>query len=114
VREGLRLLLGHEPDMRVAGEAVDGQEVVALAASLDPDVILMDVSMPKVNGVDATRAICRDHPAISVIGLSMFDDAERAEAMRDAGAVDYVSKSGSPHQLLSAIRRNAQRAGRRD
>jgi PAS domain S-box-containing protein len=114
VREGLRLLLGHEPDMRVAGEAVDGQEVVALAASLDPDVILMDVSMPKINGVDATRAICRDHPAISVIGLSMFDDAERAEAMRDAGAVDYVSKSGSPHQLLSAIRRNAQRAGRRD
>jgi PAS domain S-box-containing protein len=114
VREGLRLLLRHEPDMRVAGEAVDGQEAVALAASLDPDVILMDVSMPKVNGVDATRAICRDHPAISVIGLSMFDDAERAEAMRAAGAVDYVSKSGSPHQLLSAIRRNAQRTVRSD
>ena len=105
VREGLRRLLGQEPDIQIAGEAADGQEAVAMAGTLHPDVVLMDVSMPKLDGVAATRAIHRGHPDIRIIGLSMFEDSGRADAMREAGAVDYLTKSGPPRDLLSAIRR---------
>jgi DNA-binding NarL/FixJ family response regulator len=97
-------LLGDEPDMEVVGEAGDGQEAVHLAAKLLPDVILMDMSMPKLNGVEATRLIHHDWPGISIIGLSMFEEAERAKAMRDAGAVSYLTKSGPANELINVIR----------
>jgi DNA-binding NarL/FixJ family response regulator len=77
---------------------------VQLAARLKPDVILMDVSMPVVDGIEATRIIHRTHPEIAVIGLSMFEDQDRAQAMRQAGACDYKTKGCAVPELLSAIR----------
>ena len=104
MRQGLEQLLGREPDIEVVGGAADGQEAVQLAARLLPDAILMDMSMPVLNGVEATRAIHNDYPEIRIIGLSMFEEAERAQTMRDAGAVAYVTKSGPAEQLIAAIR----------
>ena len=88
----------------VIGEAADGQEAVELANKLLPDVILMDISMPKLNGVEATRIIHNDWPQIKIIGLSMFEEADTARAMRDAGAVDYLTKTGHSEKLIRAIR----------
>jgi PAS domain S-box-containing protein len=104
VRQGMANLLEDEPDMEVVGQAADGQEAVEAAARLLPDVILMDMSMPKLNGVEATRIIHNDWPEIRIIGLSMFEEAERAQAMRDAGAVDYITKSGPAEDLINVIR----------
>ncbi len=105
VRQGIGNMLSDEPDMEVVGSAADGQEAVELAARLLPDVVLMDMSMPKLNGVEATRIIHNEYPEIRIIGLSMFDEAERSQAMRDAGAVHYITKSGSAGALLDAIRK---------
>jgi PAS domain S-box-containing protein len=105
MREGLAHLLSAEPDIQIIGEAADGQEAVELAGKLLPDVILMDVSMPKLNGVEATRTIRNELPDIRIIGLSMFDEPEWAQAMLDAGAVNYLSKSGLSNSLIAAIRR---------
>jgi CheY-like chemotaxis protein len=85
VREGLRLLLSQDPGIQVAGEAVDGRQAV-----------------------EATRAVHKTYPDIRIIGLSMYQEADRAQAMRDAGAVDYLSKSDPPRDLLAAIRRACQ------
>ena len=104
VRQGMANLLGDEPDIEVVGEAADGQEAIKMAAKLLPDVILMDMSMPKLNGVEATRIIHNDWPDIRIIGLSMFEEADRAQAMRDAGAVDYLTKSGPAEALINLIR----------
>lgn len=104
VRQGIANLLADEPDIETVGQAADGQEAVDLAARLQPDVILMDVSMPKLSGVEATRAIRNELPEIRIIGLSMFEDSERAQAMRDAGAVSYITKSGPANVLIEAIR----------
>jgi DNA-binding NarL/FixJ family response regulator/two-component sensor histidine kinase len=108
VRQGIANLFANETDIEVIGQAVDGQEAVELTASLLPDVILMDASMPKLSGVEATRAIRNQFPEIRIIGLSMFEDAERAQAMRDAGAVDYLTKSGQADALINAIRKSVQ------
>jgi signal transduction histidine kinase/DNA-binding NarL/FixJ family response regulator len=108
MREGLARLLGGEPDVEVVGQAADGHEAVMLATRLLPDVILMDVSMPGLNGIEATRAIHNDYPDVRIVGLSMFEEAERAQALRDAGAVAYVAKSGPATGLLAAIRGGAE------
>jgi PAS domain S-box-containing protein len=105
MREGVAGLLGREPDIEIVGQAPDGRAAVELAAELLPDVILMDMNMPGLDGLEATRAIHTDHSGIRVIGLSMFDDDEHARALREAGAVDYLSKSGPPERLIAAIRR---------
>jgi CheY-like chemotaxis protein len=104
VRQGMANLLGDEPDIEIVGEAADGHEAVELAAGLLPDVILMDMSMPKLNGVEATRIIHNDWQEICIIGLSIFEEVDRAQAMRDAGAVDYLTKSGPAKELIDAIR----------
>jgi PAS domain S-box-containing protein len=104
VRQGMANLLGDESDIEVVGQAADGQEAVELASKILPDVILMDMSMPKLNGVEATRIIHNDWPEIRIVGLSMFEEADRAQAMRDAGAVNYVTKSGPAEELINAIR----------
>ncbi len=104
MREGLVRLLGQEPDMEVVGQAADGQEAVELARKLVPDVILMDVAMPKLTGVEATRAISTEYPDICIIGLSMFEKSERAQALRDAGAAAYLTKSGPSEALIATIR----------
>jgi PAS domain S-box-containing protein len=104
VRQGISNLLSDAEDIEVIGMAADGHEVINLAAKLLPDVILMDMSMPKLNGVEATRLIHRDYADIRIIGLSMFEETEKAQEMRDAGAVNYLSKSGPAEELISAIR----------
>ena len=105
MRQGLSSLLESETDLAVIGEASDGQEAVEMARRLHPDVILMDASMPRMDGVQATRIIHAEQPEVRIVGLSMYDEADRAAALLQAGASDYLSKSGSPELLLSAIRK---------
>jgi CheY-like chemotaxis protein len=106
VRDGLVRLLEDYPDMEVVGQAADGQAAVDLARQLQPDVVIMDVSMPGMSGLEATRAIVVQSNHIRVIGLSMHAEADMADQMRRAGAVDYIAKSGPPEDLVSAIRRS--------
>lgn len=104
MREGLAGLLRLEPDIEIVGEAADGHQAVALAEELQPDVITMDVSLPGMNGIEATRAIVGKAPQARVIGLSMHLDGGVADAMRQAGAVAYLTKGGASEDLLCAIR----------
>lgn len=104
MREGLARMLSAEPDLEVIGQAADGQEAVSFVDHQRPEVILMDISMPRLNGIDATRMIHRKDPDIRIIGLSMFEDPEQANAMREAGAVHYLPKSAAGAALLQAIR----------
>lgn len=104
MRRGLATMLRQEPLIHIVGEAANGAEGVRKARELTPDVILMDFSMPEMNGVEATEIIRGELEQTRVIGLSMFDEADRAAAMLQAGAFAYASKSESPDVLLSAIR----------
>jgi PAS domain S-box-containing protein len=104
LRQGLAELLTIEPDMIVVGQAADGRDAVELARELRPDVIVMDVAMPNLNGVDATRILARDQPEVKVIGLSMHERREMSRAMLEAGATIYLSKDGPLDELVRAIR----------
>ncbi|MGE5255349.1 MAG: response regulator [Hyphomicrobiales bacterium] len=104
VREGLARLLAFEPDFEMVGQVNDGRAAVELARQLSPDVILMDISMPLMNGIVATRIIRQEHPAIRIIGLSLYHEDERSREMLDAGAVIYMTKSTPPSDLKEAIR----------
>lgn len=106
LREGLAGLLRDQPDFEVVSEASDGQMAVELARETEPDVIIMDVSMPRLNGVEATRIIAAEMPQVRVIGLSMHAQEDMAGAMRRAGAVGYVTK-GAPSEILTAAIRDA-------
>ncbi len=105
VRQGLVGILNAESDIVVVAEAENGRQAVEQARRHHPDVIIMDVNMPDMKGTKATKLISSELPAIRIIGLSMFAEADRAEAMREAGAVGYLSKGGSSQALLAAIRR---------
>ncbi|MCE9614030.1 MAG: response regulator [Lentisphaerae bacterium] len=104
VRESLVNLLRAEPDIAVVGQCDDGRQVIEAAGRLQPDVVIMDVSMPVMDGVEATRFIKERWPQIRVIGLSMYEEAQGAGKMRAAGADGYVSKSEPPAELINAIR----------
>jgi PAS domain S-box-containing protein len=104
VRQGLAGLLRAEPDVEIIGEASDGQSAVDLIREIRPDVVLMDISMPGMDGIQATRIIHKEFPQIRIIGLSMFQEGEQQAAMREAGAVDYLTKSGPSEALIEAIR----------
>jgi CheY-like chemotaxis protein len=104
VRDGVARLVKREPGLEIVGEARDGQEAVELARALSPDVVLMDISMPNLNGIDATRIIHQERPSIRVIGLSMYDDPVPVQAMRSAGAVDFKNKGCAAADLIAAIR----------
>ena len=104
LRQGLAGLLGQEPDMEVVGEADDGEMAVSLASRVHPDVVLMDMGLPKMDGVETTREIRRASPGVRVIGLSMYEEQEKAEAMLRAGAAFYLRKSGPAEALVKAIR----------
>ncbi|MFO7652335.1 MAG: response regulator transcription factor, partial [Candidatus Krumholzibacteriia bacterium] len=104
VRQGLREILAAEPDMAVVAEASDGEQAVDQARAHRPDVVVMDVSMPGVNGIDATKAIMAEVPETKIVGLSLYVADDQAEAMRAAGAVGYVNKGEHSTVLLAAIR----------
>jgi DNA-binding NarL/FixJ family response regulator len=107
-REGLRTLLSSQPDLEVAGEAGDGEEALREAARLRPDVVLMDLRMPLLDGVAATRRLRAAQPGCRVIALTTFDDDEYVfEALR-AGAVGYLLKDVSSPRLFEAIRAAAR------
>lgn len=104
VREGIRALLNEQPDMAVVGEVEDGRWAVHLADELRPNVVLMDIAMPLLNGLEATRQIKRDHPEINVLVLTMHDNEEYVRQMLAAGASGYVLKHAAANELVNAIR----------
>jgi len=104
VREGLRAVLGPEPDMDVVGEATTGKEVVERATELRPNVILMDIQMPGMNGIDATRRILETNPHVGVVVLTMFEDDDSVFSAMRAGARGYVLKGAPPSQILKVLR----------
>ena len=104
MREGTRELLEREADLKVVGEAADGAQAVALAERLDPDVALMDISMPGMTGIEATRRIKTIHPNTAVLILSAYDDDEYVSALLAAGAAGYLLKDVSSEEVVRAIR----------
>jgi NarL family two-component system response regulator LiaR len=105
VRKGLTVLLATEPDIKVVGEAQDGQEAVEKAASLKPDVALMDLVMPRMDGIEATRRITEAHPKTKILVLTSFAADDKVFPAVKAGALGYLLKDSSPEELLEAIHR---------
>jgi DNA-binding NarL/FixJ family response regulator len=111
IRRGLRMALTAESDLSVVAEADSGEAALDLVASLHPDVVLMDIELPHMNGISATRAIRAIHPPVAVIILSIHDDALTRARAAEAGAAAFVAKSMPAETLLSTIRRVAQQPG---
>jgi len=103
MRSGLRLLLERQPNLRVIGEAADGQEAVRLAAAEDPEVVIMDIAMPHLNGVEATRQIVTRNPETAVVILSMHSDESYVLRSLKAGARAYLLKDSAEADLIAAI-----------
>jgi len=104
VREGTRRLLESQSDLEVVGEASDGVEAVELAKKLKPEIIIMDVSMPRLNGIEATKQIKAIFPNIAILVLTGYDDDEYVFALLEAGAAGYLLKESSGEELVDAIR----------
>jgi two-component system response regulator NreC len=102
-REGVKTILNSQPDIKVIGEAADGEQAVERASELDPDVVLMDISMPVLKGFDAVRRIRKTRPNIKVLILTVSDDEDLVTRCLDAGAAGYVLKDAPPLQLVYAI-----------
>ena len=103
IREGLRSLIDKQPNMEVVGEAGDGRTAVQLALELAPDIVLMDVTMPVLNGIDATRQIVKECPKVKVLGLSIHSDKQFISYMLKAGASGYLLKNCAFEELVDAI-----------
>jgi DNA-binding NarL/FixJ family response regulator len=104
VRHGLKLIIDNEPDMKVVAEASDGQAAIQLAAITKPDVIVMDISMPGMNGLTATQTLMRQQPRTAVITLTRHSDDAYLQELLRAGVSGYVLKQSAPAELLQAIR----------
>lgn len=104
MRSGLRLLIEQQPDLTVVGEAADGREAVALAKSLRPDVAVMDISMPNLNGIEAAHQITQSHAELAVIVLSMHPDESYVLRALKAGAKGYLLKDSAESDLITAVR----------
>src|SRR5690348_15749769 len=104
LRQGLRSLLEKEPDLRVAAEADNGRDAITAAEAGGIDLIIMDIAMPGLNGIEATRKLLAAKPALKVIGLSMHTDRRFVSEMLKAGAVGFVSKDSAFEELVQAIR----------
>ena len=107
VRRGLHLRLSLEPEVEVIGEAGDGAEAISLAGSLQPDVVLMDVRMPGMDGIEATAALLAVARRSAVVILSLDDSAKTRTRVKEAGAVAFVAKSRMEEELLAVVRRAA-------
>lgn len=104
LRQGIRELLERERDFEVVAEVGDGEEAVKLASELKPDVVIMDVGMPKLNGLEATKQIKAKHPATAVLVLTIHDEDEYIMGLLEAGAAGYLLKSAYGEELVNAIR----------
>jgi len=108
VRAGVRVLLQTAPDIEVVGEAGDGNEAIRLAERLHAEVILMDIRMPHVDGIEATRRILAGAPATNILMLTTFADEEYIYDALNAGAVGFMLKDGQPDEMIEAVRRAAR------
>ncbi len=104
VRSGLRMLLSNESDVEIVGEAGTAHDAMDAVDLLLPDVVLMDIGLPDLSGIDATRAIKSAHPEVAVVALTIHEDEEYFFKMLEAGAGGYVPKRAAPEELLTAIR----------
>lgn len=104
VREGLHSLIGKQPEIEIVGEADDGRKALELVKKLEPDIVVMDVSMPNLNGIDATRQIVQAYPKVKVIALSMHSSSLFVADMIKAGASGYILKDCLFEELVEAIR----------
>ena len=111
-RDGLRGLINAEPGMEVVGEAVDGREAIEVARKVSPDVVVMDISMPGMNGIEAMRHVIHDSPKVKVIMLSMYSSGPLVKSVLAAGAAEYVMKGSDFVELSAAIRRACGLPGR--
>ena len=107
VRQGLRSILDSYEDVNVVGEAADGQDAVIMARSLHPDVIVMDVNLPLIDGIEATRILCQEGSRSTVIGISVRNDPEVGLAMTEAGAVAFLTKESAASNLHDVILRHS-------
>ena len=103
-RQGLRALLDSEPGLELAGEAATGRDAVERVADTRPDVVLMDIQMPGINGIEATRRILETNPGVGIVVLTMFEDDDSVFAAMRAGARGYVLKGADPAEILKVVR----------
>lgn len=108
VRDGIRAVLALQRDMQVVGDAVNGREALEKTVELSPDVVLMDIVMPMMNGLDATRQICVECPQAKVLMLTQYDDEENVLASSQVGALGFIPKTAVSSQLLAGIRAVSQ------
>ncbi|MGB4995873.1 MAG: response regulator transcription factor, partial [Nitrospira sp.] len=106
VRQGLRSILDGYANLIVVGEGADGQDAVVMVRSLRPDVVIMDVNLPLIDGIEATRIVSREYPSIAVIGISVRNDPQVHVAMTEAGAVAFLPKESAASQLYEIILRH--------
>jgi DNA-binding NarL/FixJ family response regulator len=111
MREATRIMLEGEPNLEVIGEAVNGGHSLALCRQLHPDLVLMDVRMPEMDGLTATRAIKEELPAISVLLLSVYESDDYRRVGASVGAAGYILKDASSQQLLEAVRKALSQSG---
>ncbi|MBM3783313.1 MAG: response regulator transcription factor [Acidobacteria bacterium] len=111
VRQGFRMILGAQPDMEIVGEAGNGREAVSQCEALQPDVVVMDVAMPELNGIEATRRIAESSPQTRVLALSMHKDSVYVREILRAGARGYLPKESIDVDLLAAVRAIARGEG---
>ncbi|MCJ7432843.1 MAG: response regulator transcription factor [Anaerolineales bacterium] len=104
VRSGLRMLLEDEADLVILGEAGNGHQALELAAKLEPDVVIMDITLPDMSGIEVTRRIKQSHPKIAVVALTIHEDQQYFFEMLQVGASAYVPKRAAPNDLIAAIR----------
>jgi two-component system response regulator NreC len=103
VRTGLRMLLENQPNIVIVGEASTGLQAIEMADTLDPDVVIMDITLPDISGIEATRRLKQSHPDLPVVALTIHEDEQYFFEMLQAGASGYVPKRAAPEDLLNAI-----------
>jgi two-component system, NarL family, response regulator NreC len=104
VRSGLRMLLENQADLKILGEADTGKQALEMVETLNPDVVIMDITLPDISGIEATRRIKEAHPDMAVVALTIHEDQQYFFEMLQAGASGYVPKRAAPDDLITAIR----------